>query len=62
MRRDTNAHESRRTFLKTVTAGGAAGLVGLAGCVGGVDDDNGDENGDTGGGLDFDEVDRKSVV
>ena len=56
MRRDTNAHESRRTFLKTVTAGGAAGLVGLAGCVGGVDDDNGDENGDTGGGLDFDEV------
>jgi len=57
MRRD-NTQKSRRTFLRTVSAGGAAGLVGLAGCVGGVDDEgeDGNGNGNGNGGVDFDEV------
>jgi len=72
MGNNNNTHTNRRTFLRTVSGGGAIGLAGLSGCVGTTDEDGddggGDGNGDggdgdgdgattdDGGGIDFDTV------
>lgn len=56
--RDTTLQGSRRQFIKAVSAGGAVGMAGLAGCVGDPTEANGDDDDDDvgDGDPDFDTV------